>query len=564
VIPALIARQARRTPQAAAVLGDGEPVSYAELDLRARRLAGRLRAAGTGRDAIVGVHAERSVGLVVGMLGVLYAGAAVLPLEPGYPRQRLESMLADVGGPPVVATPGLAGTLPGRAIPVDPPGEPLADVAVPDAADLAYVMFTSGSTGRPKGVLSTHGGLANRLAWMQDAFAVSPGDRVLHKTPIGFDVSIWELLWPLAYGAPLVLARPNRHWDFPYLAEEIVASRVTIVHFVPSLLRRFLRVPGIERCTSLRAVLCSGEALTADLRDAVFAALPAQLHNLYGPTEASIDVTHWPCDRHDRSAVVPIGRPISRTRVHVLDEALRPVPDGTAGELCLAGAGLARGYLGRPELTAERFPEMRLPGGAPERVYRTGDLGRRRPDGVLEYLGRLDRQVKLNGVRIEPAEVEAVLHAHPRVRASIVRACAGQLVAWVETDLADPGPRLRPFLARQLPDAMIPATFVPVTELPLTPNGKLDDHALPAPPPAAERDGALPELVAQVWRELLHVDALAPDARFFDLGGHSLLVVELHSRLEEMLCVRFSPAELIRYASLGEQVSYLATLTAAR
>ena len=383
---------------------------------------------------------------------MLKAGGAYLPLDPDHPAQRLALMLQDAAPPVVLAHRRLATRLPqygGRTLWIDDDGNaegpggdaPLTDGPAPTPGRLAYVIYTSGSTGTPKGAMNTHEGVCNRLLWMQKRYRLTPADAVLQKTPFSFDVSVWEFFWPLLAGARLVLARPGGHRDPAYLAGLIRDEKVTVCHFVPSMLRAFLREPGLEgSCLSLRDVVCSGEALPYELQEAFFARLPSRLHNLYGPTEAAVDVTFWECRRGDARRVVPIGRPLANTTMHVLDAALRPLPVGVPGELYIGGVQLARGYLNRPRLTAERFLEA----GGLGRLYRTGDRGRWLADGTLEYLGRGDRQVKLRGFRVEPGEVEAALLAHPSVREVAVELCEtapgdGRLVAYVAPDFDERG-----------------------------------------------------------------------------------------------------------------------------
>ncbi|MFW6175822.1 MAG: non-ribosomal peptide synthetase, partial [Acidobacteriota bacterium] len=430
-----IEAQVARTPDRSAVVLGSEVLSYAETEARASRLARRLAGLGVGPETRVAVAAERSPELIVALLAVLKAGGAYVPLDPSYPAERLAYMLADSGAGCLLVQGGLKGALPDPSAgvevldldahpapwEVEPPGEAPAG-AGPDA--LAYTVYTSGSTGRPKGVMNTHRGIANRLLWMQEAFPLGPNDRVLQKTPTSFDVSVWELFWPLMTGACQVLARPEGHKDSAYLARVIGDERITTLHFVPSMLQVFLGERDLSGLGALRRVITSGEALRRELAERFFQRLPApvELHNLYGPTEAAVDVTWWPCRRGARRRGVPIGRPIANLRIHVVDAVLRPVPTGVPGELVIGGVGLARGYLGRSGLTAERFVPDALSGpGAPDRrLYRTGDLARRLPGGEVEFLGRIDHQVKVRGFRIELGEVEARLLEHPAVREAVV------------------------------------------------------------------------------------------------------------------------------------------------
>ncbi|MFP2934049.1 non-ribosomal peptide synthetase, partial [Pyxidicoccus sp. 3LG] len=401
----LFEAQVRRTPNAVALESEGSSLTYAQLDARANQLAWHLLSQGVGPESLVGVCMERSLEMVVALLGSLKAGAAYVPIDPGYPAERLAFMLADSAPRVLLTQLHLLPGLPPSAAPVlcldsqwptvatQPTTSPKARTT---PRSLAYVIYTSGSTGRPKGAMNEHGAVSNRLHWMQQAYSLGPADAVLQKTPFSFDVSVWEFFWPLMTGARLVVARPGGHQDPTYLAGVIASQRITTLHFVPSMLRAFLDEPGLEAaCASVRRIICSGEALPADLARQCLERLPgAGLHNLYGPTEAAVDVTAWQCQPGDVRASVPIGRPIANTRIHLLDAALHAVPVGVPGELFIAGVQVGRGYLSRPELTAERFvpdPFSTTPGA---RMYRTGDLARWLPDGTVDYLGRLDFQVK--------------------------------------------------------------------------------------------------------------------------------------------------------------------------
>ncbi len=418
-VPELFAAQVARTPDHSALVFEDEELTYAELDAVSNRLARVLAVRGAGPERVVALALPRSTHLVTAILAVLKAGAAYLPLDPGYPADRIAFMLEDADPALVLAVADTA--VPGALLLDDP--ETLAGVpdapleVVPRPENPAYVIYTSGSTGRPKGVAVPHAGIVNRLLWMQAEYGLTAGDRVLQKTPSSFDVSVWEFLWPLITGATEVLARPDGHKDPAYLARLIRDRDITTVHFVPSMLQVFLQEPAAGECTSLRRVLCSGEALPPDAVAQFSQVLDAELHNLYGPTEASVDVTSWRTSTED--TFVPIGRPLWNTRTYVLDAVLRPVPPGTPGELYLAGVQLARGYLGRAGLTAERF--VADPFGAPgARMYRTGDLARFRPGGVLEFLGRGDEQIKIRGFRVEPGEIAATLAAHDDVAHAVV------------------------------------------------------------------------------------------------------------------------------------------------
>ncbi|MBM9509330.1 non-ribosomal peptide synthetase [Actinacidiphila acididurans] len=573
-----VEEQVRRTPEAQAVRFAGTSLSYAELNERANRLAHLLRGRGVGRDVLVGVAMERSPDLVVALLAVMKAGGAYVPLDPDLPPARLAAIAEDAR-PAVVLTHGAtAGRLPvldcpvlrmadiGAELAAQSPADP--GVAV-DGEDLAYVIFTSGSTGRPKGVMNVHAALRNRLLWMQDAYGLDATDRVLQKTPFSFDVSVWEFFWPLMTGATLVVARPGGHRDSGYLADTIAAERITTVHFVPSMLRLFLAEPP-EKSAGLRRVFCSGEELPRALHDRFLDLHRAELHNLYGPTEAAIDVTAWHCRPGADPRPVPIGHPIANVRIYVLDRHGRPVPAGVPGELCIGGRGLARGYLNRPDLTAERFTDDPFVPGA--RIYRTGDLARHRADGALEFLGRLDHQVKLRGQRIEPGEIEAVLARHGTVREAVVVArehAPGdvRLAAYVTAagTAAPVSGDLAAHLRAYLPEYMVPASFTVLDALPLTPSGKTDRKALPEPRTdrtgpgsrfVAPKDG-LEHALAEMWRGLLGVERVGVRDNFFDLGGHSLLMAEFRTALAAGLGHELTMVELFQHPTVGSLAAYL-------
>ncbi|MBC2876624.1 MULTISPECIES: non-ribosomal peptide synthetase [Streptomyces] len=547
-----IAERTDATPDATAVVFEDTLLSYRELDARAEALARRLAAAGAGPDTVVAVAVPRSAELMTALVGVLKSGAAYLPLDTDYPADRLAAMAEDARPVRVVTVRAVLDRLPAavreHALLLDEPSEEGESAAVtrPGPDDAAYVIYTSGSTGRPKGVVVTHRAIVNRLAWMQHAYRLRADDRVLQKTPASFDVSVWEFFWALCEGATVVLARPEGHKDPAYLARLIAERHVTTLHFVPSMLRAFLEEPSAARsCAGLRRAFCSGEALPGDVVERWYDALPdVPLHNLYGPTEAAVDVTYH--RTRPGAGVVPIGRPVWNTRLYVLDAELRPVPVGVPGELYLAGVQLARGYLDRPGLTASRFvADPYRPDGT--RMYRTGDLVRwavdEHGDGVVEYLGRTDDQVKVRGFRIELGEIEAALEALPGVAAAAVTARATtpggtrRLVGYAVPaagQALDPE-ELRAALAATLPEHMVPPAVVLLDALPLSLNGKLDRKALPDPAPAAAPTSRTPRteaerVLADVAADVLGLDAVGVDDNFFSLGGDSISAIQLGSR----------------------------------
>jgi amino acid adenylation domain-containing protein len=576
----LFEAQAARTPDAVAVVYEGEALSYAELNARANRLAHHLRGRGVGPEVRVGVLMERSLEMVVSLLAVLKAGGAYVPLDPGLPAERLAYVMDDSAVPLVLVQAAGRGAVPARegvaVLAVDAlaerlaaePAENPAGGARPDS--LAYVIYTSGSTGRPKGVMNAHRGVVNRLVWMQAHFGLGADDVVLQKTPFGFDVSVWEFFWPLQQGARLVVARPDGHRDPAYLRGVVEREGVTTLHFVPSMLQPFVEAVEAGRCASLRHVVCSGEALPPALvrRFHDRFAGPVVLTNLYGPTEAAVDVSCWPCARDGGDGVVPIGRPVWNTALYVLDAGLQPVPVGVPGELYIGGVQVARGYQGRAAMTAERFvPDpYSAEGGA--RLYRTGDRARWRADGAIEYLGRLDFQVKVRGFRIELGEIEVRLAEHPEVREAVVLAREdvpgdSRLVAYVVGEVdAD---EVRAHLRGSLPEYMVPSAFVFLQALPLTPNGKLDRKALPAPDLATAEDRYVAprtpaeEVVAGIWAEVLRLERVGVEESFFDLGGHSLLLVKVQTRLREAFGVPVPITHLFRYLTVSALAAALET-----
>lgn len=603
-IQQLFEAQVEKTPEAVALRfsgrrGVGEEAStmeqvltYAELNVRSNRLAHTLRESGVGPDVLVGLALERSAEMVIGLLAIIKAGGAYVPLDPEYPADRLAYMMADSGASLVLTYTQLRDTLP---IPADVRVLCLDDSAssgwhqspesnlplITHPNHLAYVIYTSGSTGRPKGVGNTHQALHNRLAWMQVAYGLSVDDSVLQKTPFSFDVSVWEFFWPLLNGARLVMAAPGDHREHERLTAVIQQAEITTVHFVPSMLQAFMQHSSVGQCHSLRQIICSGEALSAELQHQVLKTLPfAKLHNLYGPTEAAIDVTHWTCVG-DSNSTVPIGRPIANIQTYIQDGALNTVPEKVVGELYLGGVGLARGYHGKPGLTAERFvpdPYDEAGGG---RLYRTGDLARYRLDGVINYQGRIDHQVKIRGLRIELGEIESQLSAQGSVQDAVVVAQAlrgagsQQLVAYVvpgdsrlvadevEEDTLDSfRTELKTHLQAILPEYMVPSQYVLLDRLPVTPNGKLDRKALPAVDGSAfsriyaAPDTELEKQIAGIWQEVLGVERVGLNDSFFELGGHSLLSIQLLGRVRDLGWVA-SVRDLFLHSQLGDFVQSL-------
>ncbi len=562
--------QVEKIPDAVALGYDDRWLSYRDLNIRANRLAHYLIEQGAGPEVRVGICAERSLEMVIGLLGILKAGGCYVPLDPEYPPARLQYMLVDSGVKTVI--------LQGRLSEVVRFGGEINTVVLDDqtvfdrfpesnpktrvtSQNLAYVIYTSGSTGLPKGAMNYHGGLMNRLAWMQDEYKLDSSSKVLQKTPFTFDVSVWEFFWPLREGAQLVLASPNSHKDPEYLADIIEQRQVDTLHFVPSMLEAFLS-SNPRPLNRLKRVICSGEALPKALVSRFNRwSQSIDLHNLYGPTEASIDVSYWQCDPHYKNDQIPIGRPIDNTQLIILDRQFNPVPVGVSGELYIGGVGLARGYFNRPDLTAEKFVPNPFSSKHGERLYRTGDLARYLPDGNIEFLGRIDHQVKIRGFRIELGEIEHALLSQPGIKEAVVLAHEREggdkyLVAYVvglrlsdisgqvKLDLE----QLRQALKGSLPDYMVPPFFVELEALPLTPNGKVDRKAL-LPPDASQiharayvapRTETERQLVS-IWAEVLKLpeEKVGIDDNFFALGGHSLLGMQVAVRIRDRLKTGF-------------------------
>jgi len=561
----LVERQAQQTPDALALIFREHGISYRELNQRANQLAHYLRKLSVGPEVAVGVAMERSLDMVVALLAILKAGGAYLPLDIEFPQHRLAMLTEDSGVSLVLTQKHLLERLSmcaARTIAIDALRNEITKEkgSNPENAtnteNIAYAIYTSGSTGKPKGVPNVHAGIVNRLLWMQDAYQLTSGDRVLQKTPYTFDVSVWEFFWPLISGATLVIAEPGGHRDPQYLIELIQRERITTLHFVPSMLQIFLEAKGVENCTSLKRVICSGEALPVEVQKRFFELCKAELHNLYGPTEAAVDVTSWKCNADWSESTIPIGRPIANIKIHILDRNFQPVPIGVTGELHIGGVGLARGYLNRPELTAEKFIPDPFGIAPTDRLYKTGDLARYRADGNIEFLGRIDDQVKIHGIRVELGEIEAVLHNHKSVskaRVAVREDTPGirSLVAYVvpQDGSTFSITEVREYLTGLLPPYMIPI-LVTLDELPITSNGKLDRRALPPPQvceqpaPAEVMSDPIEQRMAELWKEVLGLDAVSPYDNFLDVGGDSLSAVQLVTRLHNHLGVRIKTNEL--------------------
>ncbi|MEN6308023.1 MAG: amino acid adenylation domain-containing protein, partial [Anaerohalosphaeraceae bacterium] len=571
----LFEQQAEKTPDATAVVFEDQTLTYAQLNEQANQLAHYLRANGVGPDVPVGVCMERSFELMVTLLGILKAGGAYVPLDPKYPPERLSHMIRETGMPAILTQQRFQTLDFGscrNVIAIDSQWDQISSVpqtSSPPEVSLkpphaAYILFTSGSTGLPKGVVVEHGAILNSFLWLQETFSLGPQDRILQKTTFTFDVSLWDLLWPLTAGAQVILASPGKHIDMDYLVEAIRSHQITVINFVPSVLELFLSHPEVSQCTSLRLVLAAGEALSYPLLARFFELLNAELHNLYGPTEAAIQVTWWPCCKDNPHQIVPIGKPIANTQAYILDNSLQPVPIGMPGDLYIGGVQLARGYLARPELTAERFmpdPFSSQPGA---RIYKTGDVCRWMEDGNIDYLGRADDQVKIRGFRIELGEIENALRTHPAVAQAAVKVhenqpglkmLAGYYVCKqrhvVSTD------EIMAYLRQRLPDYMVPAGIMELDQIPLTASGKTNRKALPALEAIHANSSSQPQTpteqaLARIWIELLGVKDIYREDNFFHLGGHSLKAIQTVYHIQNKFKINLPVSTLFENPTLEQ------------
>lgn len=573
--------------------GEQKNLNYEELDSQANKLAHYLlhhyqvnKADATTQKPIA-LCMTRSVQMVVAIVAIVKSGCAYLPLDPDLPAQRKAYMLDNADAQLILTTPDCQSLLaPDSSVPQLCLDESFSvtqsqSAAAPEISllpeHLAYVIYTSGSTGQPKGVAVAHAGVVNRLHWMQQEYKLSPSDVVLQKTPYSFDVSVWEFFWPLISGATLVVAEPEAHKNAAHLIDLIRQHQITTLHFVPSMLQTFLDQPGVQLCSSLQRVICSGEALPYTLQQHFISTLAAGLHNLYGPTEASIDVTSWNCRAQQLPGVVPIGKPIANMQTWILDKQLNPVPAGVTGELYLSGIGLAQGYLGQPELTEAAFianpmaEQNATTDREYKRLYKTGDLARYHPDGVIEYLGRADFQVKIRGLRIELGEIEHAMAQHPDVKEVVVVACkqpnqddclAAYIVAKIPAanDVADLN-SWQQRLSHQLPDYMCPTIVTLLEQMPLTANGKLDRKALPHPQWQSHQlqlPSTTTEIqLAEIWKQLLNLEQVGRHDNFFRLGGHSLLITRLVNRVNQSFSLQLQLKDVMDINTLAQQAGYI-------
>jgi amino acid adenylation domain-containing protein len=576
----LFEAQVEQTPDAIALVFEAQHLTYAELNRRANQLAHHLQGLGVQPDTLVGLCVERSLEMVIGLFGILKAGGAYVPLDPAYPQERLAFMLADTAASVLLTQHNLVESLPqskATIVCLDRDWNAIAQfsqdnpVCTATPFNLAYAIYTSGSTGKPKGVLIQHQSACNYMCWMQSAFPLDSTDKVLQKTPLSFDASVWEFYTPLLAGAQLVLSRPDGHKDVSYLIDLILAKQITILQAVPTLLQALLEQPRMSSCRSLKRMFCGGEALTYSLTTKFFATLDAALINLYGPTEACIYSTSWECDRASTQPIVPIGRPIANTQTYILDPELKPVAIGELGELHIGGDGLARGYHNRPELTSQKFIPNPFSSEPSPRLYKTGDLARYLPDGKIEFLGRIDYQVKIRGFRIELGEIEAALLSYPSVQQTVVMAREDQpgnqrLVAYLVVNGQPPRTsELRRYLLERMPDYAVPSAFITLAAMPVMPNDKINRRALPAPTndrPDLEQSyvapkGELARSLATIWSRVLNIEPVGVNDNFFELGGSSLLSLQVITQIQQELGVELPAVKFFQYPTIAELATYL-------
>ncbi|PNK02252.1 non-ribosomal peptide synthetase [Cylindrospermopsis raciborskii S07] len=577
--------QVEKTPNNVAVVFKNQSLTYFQLNQRANQLAHYLQSRGVRPDVLVGICMERSLEMVIGLLGILKAGGAYVPMDSNYPRERLDFMLVDAGISLLLTQENQVTTLdilpPHQIICLDKEWQVIAqeDTHNPSTnlvvENLAYLIYTSGSTGQPKGVMISHSAICNHMLWMQKTFSFGEREKVLQKTPFSFDASVWEFYAPLLTGGQLIIAEKDGHKDVSYLLKLICEQQVTVLQMVPSLLQMFLEYGEIENCHSLTHIFCGGEALPVAMVENLLSKLNVNFHNLYGPTEACIDATFLSFTKENnhyiKQNMLPIGRPIANTQTYVLDAHLQPVPIGVPGELYIGGMGLARGYCQLPQLTRDKFIAHPFSDNPDSRLYKTGDLVRYLPDGNIEFIGRIDHQVKIRGFRIELGEIEAVLTQHPNVLNAVVvisgdSSATNSLIAYyvsTEKQFTSSGV-LRDFLKEKLPDYMIPNSFIVLDHLPMTPNGKIDrkllaglniNRTFDAHQHVSPRT-LLEYKLVEIWEEILQVSPISVTENFFDLGGHSLLAIRLIAAIEQKLKCNLPVVSLFREGTI-EKIALL-------
>ena len=576
----LFEEQVNRTPDETAVIFKDSKLTYSELNEKSNQFAHYLlNNYNVSSESLVTVMLERSEWMIIAIYGILKSGAAYVPIDPDVPSERIAFILNDTNSPVLVTekflthkikesqTEILDLTLHWNKIKNE--NHQKVNIRL-DSNNLAYVIYTSGSTGLPKGVMNEHAAICNRLFWMQEEFKLEINEKVLQKTPYSFDVSVWEIFWPLQVGACMIIALPSVHKDSKSLVQTIKEQEVSTIHFVPSMLEIFLKDKDVETCTSLKRIICSGERLSYQLQESFFNKLDVDLFNLYGPTEAAVDVTYWKCDPNYSHRIVPIGLPIANTYMYILDENLQPVPKGQTGELFIGGIQVARGYLNRIELTEEKFIQDPFMNKKGARLYKTGDMVRSLEDNNIEFLNRIDHQVKIMGYRIELGEIEANLVKHESIENAVVMVSVNEsdmktliayLVASGSGDIDQN--EIQAYLKNRLPDYMVPNQFIILNEMPLNPNGKIDRNALPeAKNHITKRDYISPQnqtegVIAKVWSHVLQIEKPGIHENFFEIGGNSLLIIRVAAQLKEKLKSSIEVIKLFEYPTIQLLAKYI-------
>lgn len=573
----IIEKQVELTPDSIAISFDKSILTYQELNKYADQTANYLRSKGITLNSLVGVFLERSPFSIICILGILKAGAAYVPLDLNHPKERLKFIISDSQLSCVITSRKNKFTLYDKSVDFfcyeDIKDHFKTSSFTPlknnNIENLAYVIYTSGSTGRPKGVMIQHKAIVNRLKWMQKEYKVSNNDVFLNKTPFSFDVSLWEIFLPLITGSKLILAKPKGHMDSSYLANLIHGENITFCHFVPSMLYDFLENKDVSKCTSLNHVICSGEKLPYELKENFFSLLTAELSNLYGPTEAAVDVTFWKCKKGDGIDNVPIGKPISNIQLYILDEYMSTVPIGVPGEIYIGGVGLAKGYI-NPQMNKEKF--IRLKGDNKSILYKTGDKGKYMPDGNVQFLGRLDEQIKLRGNRIELGEIESVLLRHPNIKNAFVVTKKVEsnikLIAYyvpINKEVIITDMQLKNFLRKKLPEIMVPNIFTLIEKIPLISSGKVDKKLLSSMDVVIKTNNncimprnKIEKFLAEIWNELLNVKKIGVYDNFFDLGGHSLLASRVVARIKSRLRIDIPLRKIFEYPTLSDLAEFIA------
>lgn len=583
LLPELISAQAKLTPDSTAVEIENEKLSYKELDLLTNQLANRLINLGIKPNTFVGVYIERSLEMIIALLGIIKSGGAYVPIDPSYPKERVDYMINDSQVKIILSKKEISSNISGENFQIINLDSDIDKIRMESdetpgvniqPENLAYMIYTSGSTGKPKGAMNTHSAILNRLIWMKDYLQINKDDNIFQKTSFSFDVSVWEFFLPLMSGAKLVFAKPDGHKETDYLVNEIVEKKITVMHFVPSMLQIFLADENAGKCVTLKKVICSGEELTVSLQNLFFSKFRnTELHNLYGPTEAAVDVTYWKCDRESKLNIVPIGKPIANTKIFILDPDLNLLPAGIPGELHIGGVQVGKGYFNREELTAEKFINDPFSKETDARLYKTGDLTRYLPDGNIEYMGRIDNQIKIRGFRIELGEIEFILNQFKGIQEAVVivkeiKQGDKRLIGFIvsvkkdEVNISE----LRNFMKEKLPDYMIPSQFIILDKLPLSQNGKADRNKLLSHEFSRDelqseyKQASKPaeEILVRIWSEVLSVEKVGVNDNFFELGGDSIISIQIIFKAAKE-GLRITTKQMFQFQTIADLASVIDT-----